>query len=196
MKTSESIKTISPALLKAQQTIGAVFKGAQNPFFKSAYADLPSVIEAVKGPLNDVGIAFIQSVDCTEHGPVVETRLLHESGEWIASVTPIFCKENNNPQALGSGITYSKRYALQAICGVPTSDDDGEGAMGRDQKETTNPPLNQDGIKSADGRKYVSGFFSPKAAINKLMMTRTLTEADKVLVEDIWYAERGENENS
>jgi hypothetical protein len=141
MKTSESIKEIVSALLEAQKSFDTVKKDSNNPFFKSKYADLTSVINEVKDKLNNVGIVFIQGVDMVEQGPVVETMLLHTSGEFISSRTPVFCKKPDDPQALGSGITYSKRYALQAILGLPTADDDGESAMNRDSgsQSTTKP---------------------------------------------------------
>jgi hypothetical protein len=135
---SEQISNLAAALLKAQRDIGAALKGASNPFFKSKYADLRTVIEAVKGPLNSNGITFLQAVDSrtlegADH-PVIDTILLHESGQFLSTRTPVFCAKPNDPQAFGSGITYSKRYALQALLGIPTTDDDGEAAMGRKSK--------------------------------------------------------------
>ncbi|KKK65068.1 hypothetical protein LCGC14_2977860 [marine sediment metagenome] len=123
VKKSESITALAPALLAAQKEIGVAVKGSENPYFKSKYADLQAVIETVKEPLNNNGIVFLQAVDES-----IETILLHESGEFISSQTPIFCKKENDPQAFGSGVTYSKRYALQAILGLPTADDDGNAA--------------------------------------------------------------------
>lgn len=143
MNKSESIGEIAKALLATQKIIGAAAKKSKNPFFKSAYADLSEVIDTVKEPLNANGITFLQIIDEGEHGAVVETTLLHESGEYISGRTPVFVVtkrdksgniELHDPQALGSGITYSKRYGLQAICGLPTEDDDGEKAMSRKPK--------------------------------------------------------------
>ena len=130
---SEQITNLAAALLKAQRDIGSALKKADNPYFKSKYADLGAVIDAVKGPLNDHGITFLQAVDCHEIGDhaVIDTILLHESGQYLSTRTPIFCSKTNDPQAFGSGISYSKRYALQALLGLPTEDDDGEKAMGR-----------------------------------------------------------------
>lgn len=128
MKTSESIKAISTALVKAQKEIKAVTKDAANPFFKSKYADLPAVIEAIKKPLNDNGIVFLQPVD----GEVVRTRLIHESGEWIEDDgVKIICAKPNDPQAQGSAITYARRYGLMSFLSIPTEDDDAESAMDR-----------------------------------------------------------------
>jgi len=132
---SEQISNIAAALLKAQRDIGHALKSAENPYFKSRYADLTVVIESVKTPLNENGITFLQAVDSNEEGvPVIDTILLHESGQFLSTRTPVFCNKPNDPQAFGSGVTYSKRYALQAILGLPTEDDDAESATTHDDK--------------------------------------------------------------
>lgn len=142
MNRSDSIAELAKALLAAQKEIDTAKKKAKNPFFKSSYADLSEVIDTVKEPLNNNGITFLQIVDESENGAVVETTLLHESGQYISGRTPVFAAKPNDPQALGSGITYSKRYGLQAIVGLPTEDDDGEKAMGRTQKKGDLKELN------------------------------------------------------
>jgi hypothetical protein len=195
MKTSESIVKIAPALLAAQKEMSAVKKGAKNPFFKSNYADLPSVIEAVKDALNNHGIVYIQSVDGVGSDAFVETRLLHESGEWLASTTPVLCKDMSNPQALGSGITYSKRYALQAICGLPTADDDAEGAMNRDGgptkiSERQKPPVDPARMTSGQGRRFIADCRTAQEAIDEVRKAYTVNEEMADLIMDIWDAER------
>ena len=142
IEKSDNITNLAAALLKAQKAIGIAIKNEKNPYFKSNYADLKAVIEAVKDPLNENGISFLQAVNVKDNSelPVIETMLLHESGQFINSVTPVFCSKPNDPQAFGSGVTYSKRYALQAILGLPTADDDGEKAMARGEKPKTEPP--------------------------------------------------------
>lgn len=132
MLKSESIKAIAPAFLKAQKDMEAVTKDAKNPFFKSDYATLNAVVEACKEPLNSNGISIMQPVN----GDYVETVLMHESGEFFACQTALVVKENNNPQALGSAISYARRYGLMSMLGLPAEDDDGEKAMARDSKPT------------------------------------------------------------
>jgi threonine dehydrogenase-like Zn-dependent dehydrogenase len=127
MKTSESIKEIAGALVKAQTEIKAAIKDATNPFFKNKYADLASVIEAVRIPLNKAGISFLQPASADEHGVIVETVLLHSSGEWISESLHMPVNKQD-AQAVGSAITYGRRYGLQSLCGVPSEDDDGERA--------------------------------------------------------------------
>lgn len=143
MKQSESIKSISAALLKAQKEMEGAKKGSTNPFFRSKYADYNSVLEACKGALNDNGITILQPhrVDSSERGNfmVVETILLHESGEFIASETKVEVAKQNDPQALGIAQTYARRYGLQSFIALPSEDDDAEGAMNRSSKPTSKP---------------------------------------------------------
>lgn len=119
------------AFLKAQKKIESVIKESTNPFFHSKYADLTAVIEACKEKLNNEDIAILQPLD----GMNVETILIHISGEWFSSSTPIVCKVANDPQALGSAITYAKRYGLQSMVLLPAADDDGNAGAGN--KPTT-----------------------------------------------------------
>jgi len=128
MNQSESIKNLSSALVKAQKEMGGAVKDSKNPFFKSSYADLTSVIMAIKEPFASAGIAYTQFPINDENRVGVVTRLMHESGEWLEmSYTLPLVK--NDPQSAGSAITYARRYALQSIAGIPTADDDAENAM-------------------------------------------------------------------
>lgn len=127
MNKSESIKELATALCKAQGEMKFAVKDAANPFFKSRYADLASVIEAVKIPFANNGISFVQGTDFEDTAVIIETMLMHSSGEWLSSrlkMQPV----KNDPQSVGSAITYGKRYGLQAIAGVPSDDDDGNAA--------------------------------------------------------------------
>jgi hypothetical protein len=134
MQTSEAINEIATALAKAQGEMGGAVKDSANPFFKSKYADLASVWEACRGPLSKNGLAVLQSpsVSRDEHGAyvAVETRLMHASGQWFCDTIIVAAKEDS-PQAVGSAITYLRRYALQSFAGVAPEDDDAEAAHGR-----------------------------------------------------------------
>ena len=128
MKTSESITKLAPALLAAQKAITFAVMDTLNPHFKKKYADLPSVIDAIKVPLNDVGIVFVQSASPSEPGYLaMTTRLIHESGEWIEDTATIPLPKSD-PQGYGSASTYARRYALAAITGLYQDDDDGNSA--------------------------------------------------------------------
>ena len=127
MNTSPTIKELALALHKAQKNIKAALKENTNPHFKSKYADLSSVIDAVKAPLLDQGIVFLQGVSGVENGVAVETVLLHVSGEWMSSTLEIPASKHD-AQGYGSACTYGRRYGLQSMCGVPAEDDDGNAA--------------------------------------------------------------------
>lgn len=141
MIKSESIIKIAPAFLKAQKAMDAVTKDAKNPFFKSNYASLNAVMDVCKAPLNDNGILVMQPVN----GEYVETVLIHESGEWFACQTALVVAKQNDPQALGSAISYARRYGLMSMLGLPAEDDDGESAMNRNKpvehKQATAPTV-------------------------------------------------------
>ena len=124
MNKSDSITELAKALCKAQSEMGGAAKDANNPFFKSKYADLSSVIRVIKEPFANNGLSFVQFPLCDGQNAGVETMLMHESGEWLQSecLIPLVKKD---PQGSGSAITYAKRYALQAMCGIPSEDDDG-----------------------------------------------------------------------
>lgn len=111
-----------------------VEKEGWNPHFKSKFANLTSVLEICKEYLNKHGISILQPHGVNEHGPYVETILLHDSGEYIASRTPITAAKND-PQATGSAITYARRYGCQSIVGLAAEDDDAEAAQGRHIEE-------------------------------------------------------------
>lgn len=122
------MKQIAVAFLKAQSEMSAPKKDNSNPFFKSKYADLNSVLEAVMKPLQDNKIAVLQPTVTVEGKNYVKTILLHESGETLESFTEILYAKANDAQGQGSGITYARRYGLQSLCGVGAEDDDGNKA--------------------------------------------------------------------
>jgi hypothetical protein len=132
MNKSENLNELATALCKAQNEMGGAVKDAKNPFFKSSYADLTSVIKAIKEPFNKNGLSYVQLPTTSDGGKGigVKTILMHTSGQFIESefYLPI---TKADPQAGGSAITYARRYALQAMAGIPTADDDAEAAMMR-----------------------------------------------------------------
>ena len=136
MNTSESIKNLAYALYKAQAEMGGAVKDSKNPFFKSDYADLTSVIKAIKEPFANHGLSYTQFPTNEEGRIGVVTMLMHESGEYLEhSYTLPTTKAD--PQSAGSAITYARRYALQSIAGIPTADDDAESAMIRNNQSKT-----------------------------------------------------------
>lgn len=118
MNKSENISTLAAALVKAQAKIGAAKKGSVNPFYHSKYADFGQILEACKEALLEEGLTIVQLVG----RDYLNTIILHESGEWIED--QMTCPTNQNPQTVGSWITYARRYALQAALLIPSKDDD------------------------------------------------------------------------
>ena len=138
---SENIGDLAAALAKAQSEVGTVHKDSANPFFKSNYASLAAVWEATRPILSKHGLSVVQLPSHDESGYYVETMLMHGSGQWIKSRT-YMKPAKDDPQGIGSLISYARRYALQAVTMVCPDDDDGEAAMGRNtpaQKPVESP---------------------------------------------------------
>jgi len=135
--SSRSIAELAAALSKAQAQMDFAKKDSSNPYFKSKYADLTAVWDAIRKPLTDNGLSITQlTKDCVSGDVVIETVLLHESGEWIKSaiaMKPVDTK----PQSIGSCITYARRYSLSSIVGCvgDIPDDDGNVASGKVPQE-------------------------------------------------------------
>ena len=129
MKHSESIALLAGALAKAQLQIEPASKNATNPHFRSHYADLASIWDACRGPLNTNGLSIVQFPCDGDVGRTgLCTMLLHSSGEFISEVVTTR-SQKDDPQGLGSALTYLRRYALAAVVGVTaTEDDDGNAA--------------------------------------------------------------------
>jgi hypothetical protein len=122
MIKSESIKELLTALAKAQGKISAAKKDSTNPHFKSKYADLASCWEAIKEPLSTNGLSLSQWVSSSASGLNLITMLGHSSGEYIYSEYSM--PSGQTSQAIGSAITYARRYALSAAVGLVADDDD------------------------------------------------------------------------
>lgn len=137
MNKSENINELAAALCKAQHEMGGAVKDSKNPFFKSNYADLTSVIKAIKQPFWDNGLSYTQFPVTSSggNGVGVKTILMHLSGQWIEEefYLPL---TKQDPQAAGSAITYARRYSLSALAGIPSVDDDAEAAMMHASQET------------------------------------------------------------
>ncbi len=130
MNKSESIKELATALAKAQGAIKGAVKDSANPFFKSKYADLASVVEAIRNAFAANGLSYIQSVEPSDKDEVrVETTILHSSGEWIGCGVLALPVSKVDAQGYGSALTYARRYSLSAATGVGPEDDDGNAAV-------------------------------------------------------------------
>jgi hypothetical protein len=143
MKRSESISNLSKALATFHSHVGKISKDAKNPFFKSNYASLPHILTEIQEPLEKSGLIITQFPD--ESG--LTTMLIHaESGEYLEATYQMPVAKANDPQALGSAISYARRYAVSSILSLKIDDDDAESAMKavrNPQPEDNRPWLNK-----------------------------------------------------
>lgn len=147
MERSEQIEQLAEALAVAQGQIETAKKDSTNPYFKSKYADLASVFDAIRKPLADNGLSIVQIPTIKNLGVELETSLIHSSGQYITGKLQMPFKEPS-PHAIGSAITYARRYSLQSIVGVCSDeDDDGNFASGNtfvaENKCIPNPKTSQ-----------------------------------------------------
>ena len=143
---SEQINELACALSKAQAEIIGANKDRANPFFKSKYADLSSVWDACRTALTKNGLCVSQMVEPSDSGDVLCTMLIHASGQWLSSIMPIKVKSDgkggpNELQALGSTLTYLRRFSLAAIVGVAPADEDDDGQLSQTTYGKNEPKL-------------------------------------------------------
>lgn len=134
---------LAKAFVAAQKATEAVKKASTNPAFRSKYADLAGVVEAVVPALNDAGVGVIQTPTFDGQWVNVTTTLLHESGSSVSG-TLALRPTKSDPQGVGSAITYARRYSLLAMTGAAPEDDDGNAASA----QTTQAPANQTRVPS------------------------------------------------
>ena len=162
MDTSESINELAAAMAsfqgaekKVERNRTVKVKGktkAGNDFqYDFKYATLDHIIEVTRAHLATAGLSFVQGVSSDETGLCVTTRLMHSSGQWMESTMPIYLGPDRSPQAIGSAITYAKRYALTAMLGIVAEEDDDANAAEGNQMEVTGrkPAPRQQAVKRA-----------------------------------------------
>ena len=140
MQQSADVKELVAALHKAQGQIGVAVFDSENPHFKSQFASLNAVVAVLSGPFQAHGLSFTQCAEDLGERVVLTTTLFHISGQFIQSSMPLLLVKNDM-QGLGSAITYAKRYALQALAGVVSDeDDDGNKAASFTMTKEKAPP--------------------------------------------------------
>lgn len=139
---SETIGALAGALAKAQGEFTFAAKSSTAPVFDKGgrggtrtYADLASVLDAVRAPLSKNGLSVVQlPMQSDKDGIVLRTTLLHESGEWMASELYLPADRMGGVHGMGSALTYARRYALAAMVGIAQDDDDGEESVRHSKK--------------------------------------------------------------
>lgn len=134
------MKELAKKLLEVQKEVGPVMKDADNPYYKSKYADINKFIEVVKPILSKHGVVVLQPLTHIVNGvtgervPAIMTALYDaESGDSLVYEFPL--PSNPDPQKQGSAITYFRRYALQSLLFLEAQDDDANAASGKDEKK-------------------------------------------------------------
>lgn len=164
MKRSESISELSKALVKFNNKVGKISKDANNPFFKKNYATLDNIIDEVRPILAEFGLNILQLPSGDGQNIQISTLLMHESGEWLESDPLIMKPVKNDPQALGSAITYARRYALQSFLSLNTGEDD-------DGNNASQPKQQQKKQKAPSTEKITDNQFSKVMSLIKRMET-------------------------
>lgn len=134
MKMSESITNLATALAKAQAEIRPAIFDSTNPHFRSKYASLTAVMEACREALSKNQIAVVQGASVVDGAVVVNTLLLHASGEYISDELSMPFAQAT-PQQIGSSLSYCRRYSLASLVGITADDDDAEAAMPKPQNQ-------------------------------------------------------------
>lgn len=174
MNKSESIANLAKALSEFQAEVTNPANTATNPFFKSKYAPLSDILSLVRPILGKYGLSIIQDPSTTGGDVTIRTTLLHLSGEYIESEPLTLKMEKVTAQGAGSAITYARRYAISAILGLSSEDDDdGNNAEGNGKKEETKGKKKQEEPKVSS---EVSGI------IEEINKTATSLTCDKVLI--------------
>jgi hypothetical protein len=137
MKTSETVKQVSDALVLASGEISNPVRDSVNPYFNSKYASLDGMLDRIRATLETHGLCVVQGqdVETTSH-VIIETRIIHKSGEYIET----YCSakpKNTDPQSIGSAITYCRRYGLMSALNIAGGDDDDGNTCSGDQRQTS-----------------------------------------------------------
>jgi len=181
---SAEIGDLVGALAKAQGAMTGAKKDSQNPFFKSNYADLAAVWDACREQLSKNDLAVIQTTEPAEVGVIVVTLLAHKTGQWIRGKLKVN-PQKSDPQALGSAITYARRYSLAAVVGLAQVDDDGEAAMNRGGNRKPEPM----DTKPIDKSKVYAAVTTAMALVDE-EDEGTMAEACRALYEPLTNDER------
>lgn len=142
-KKSESIANLAIALVKFNTEVTTISKDAENPFFKNDYATLDHIMNEVRPTLSKHGLSILQLPSGDGTNVSMKTLILHESGEWLESEALIMKPVKNDPQSVGSCITYARRYSIASVLSLSTGeDDDGNAATHTTQPKKTQETRN------------------------------------------------------
>lgn len=178
--SSQDFNKIAPALIAAQAEFAAIPKTSDNPFFKSKYADLATVVSHTQPILAKHGLAVSQFPTIADGEPALKTYLLHTSGQCIVETMKL-CAAKQDPQGQGAGITYARRFAYMAALGlVADVDDDGNHATHAKQSELAKSkrPAPRIDVAKQDLRKAIQDAGLTKEQAAEYAWVANATEAD------------------
>jgi len=138
-------------LLQVQKEVGGVSKDSKNPFFDSKYFDINKLIEHVEPILTKNGLVLLQPIKDNQQGSVI---IDSETGESVDSFMSL--PNLDNPQKMGSAVTYYRRYTLGSLLALQAVDDDGDSSTKAKHKTDLN------NCKTLDELKSVYGSMQPK----------------------------------
>jgi hypothetical protein len=124
MKTSDNVDKIFPAFVAFQAEMPPVPKDSINPHFRNKYASLGAITEATRPVLAKHGLAYTQGMAIVDGVQVMFTRIIHQSGQWMEDGGYALNPTKNDPQGMGSAVTYARRYTIGSTLGIITEDDD------------------------------------------------------------------------
>ena len=186
MRTSETINELAAALAAAQGEMQNAAMSAENPHFKSRYADLAAIRNATIPALSKNGLSILQAMSTNSTEMVLTTRLMHSSGQWIESAYPIIF--NERPHVMGSAITYAKRYSWSAITGIAAEvDDDGNEAQDAAKNGTRANPFFPDRKRKSSAQAKRDGDWQTlEKALTDAQSAREVERLREEWVRD-WY---------
>lgn len=177
---SEQINELAAALSKAQGKYQPVTKSKtvtvnlkSGRAYSYSYAPLEDILKATREALSENGLAVSQLLDEGSEGVVLQTLLVHSSGQWISSYRNL--GNHNDPQSFGGQLTYYRRYALSSILGISSEDDDdASGASGKDVEITQKPKkqVAKPTVKPKNGNGHKSARPLPPEELRKYLKSR------------------------
>jgi len=186
MKTSEKITNLTKTLHMFQSEVNKIKKDAKNPHFKSSYASLSNILDAVTPVLNTCGLLMTSHPD---DGFLVTTIYHAESGEFMQSEYPLVSKDASNPQLTGSLISYARRYSIMSILNLNMDDDDGNsGAKAVAPVDVVRVPLSKKSKNWPDVEKWIitklSEGMTTQAIVDSITKKYTLSKDVESFITD------------
>ncbi|EEK91793.1 recombination protein, phage associated [Bacillus cereus BDRD-ST24] len=172
--------------MKFNSEVNKIAKDADNPFFKNNYATLDTIIDEIRPILSKHGLSIMQIPSGDGQNVTLKTLLLHESGEWLESDELTMKPVKNDPQAVGSCITYARRYSLAAFLSLNTGeDDDGNGATyGKDKPKSKGNSGQAPSKPQGNGGNGKASEKQMKMIHAKIAHISALAKTDKHTIED------------